>query len=180
MSGPFAFLFEPGSWRVQVEVDVQGDLRSTDRGLRRELGRRVAGLPRPSRVAATLQFDVYDEPPWGTTSTTFRNRLEGWQPSSDAPGLHNRVHVWVGGDMLPSSSPNDPVFFLNHCNVDRIWSAWQEAYPESPYLPDQTESEDLLGHRIDDEMDAQLSAPVTPRQMLDVSDFYTYDTLAVA
>ena len=26
--------------------------------------------------------------------------------------------------MAPATSPNDPVFYLNHCNVDRIWEAW--------------------------------------------------------
>ena len=41
----------------------------------------------------------------------------------DGPRLRNLVHVWVGRDMSPGSSPNDPVFFLNHCNVDR--HGWQ-------------------------------------------------------
>ena len=27
--------------------------------------------------------------------------------------------------MFLNSSPNDPIFFLNHCNVDRIWAEWQ-------------------------------------------------------
>jgi len=44
--------------------------------------------------------------------------------SARVPCVHNRVHVWVGGDMLPSSSPTDPVFYMNHCNIDRIWEAW--------------------------------------------------------
>src|SRR5262249_13417655 len=36
--------------------------------------------------------------------------LEGWSadPRFRAPWLHNAVHVWVGGDMSPSTSPNDP------------------------------------------------------------------------
>jgi hypothetical protein len=38
----------------------------------------------------------------------------------------------------------------------------------------------LLGHRIDDAMHALLSDPLTPRQMLDVEDFYTYDNLVVS
>ncbi|MCB9760993.1 MAG: tyrosinase family protein [Alphaproteobacteria bacterium] len=25
-----------------------------------------------------------------------------------------------------SASPNDPMFFLHHANVDRVWAAWQE------------------------------------------------------
>ena len=49
--------------------------------------------------------------------------------------LHNRVHVWVGGSMGPSSSPNDPVFFLHHCNIDRLWALWWSDDPKRPYLP---------------------------------------------
>jgi tyrosinase len=64
--------------------------------------------------------------------------------------------------------------------VDRIWAAWQARFPGSPYLPDQSASPSLEGHRIDDDMYALLTRPVTPRQMLDPSDFYSYDSLAVS
>jgi tyrosinase len=180
-TGPFAFdSTDPASWRVRVTANVQGQLVRTNRGLRRAFGQSVATLPTQADVAAALDLSEYDRPPWNTESQGFRNRVEGWRPLASAPGLHNRVHVWVGGDMLPSSSPNDPVFYLNHCNEDRIWAAWQDAHPNSPYLPDQTASAELDGHRIDDDMYALLTNPITPRQMLDPSDFYTYDTLQVS
>ena len=53
---------------------------------------------------------LFDRPDWDTASRGFRNRLEGWLTASAsvAPGLHNRVHVWVGGDMGPATSPNPP------------------------------------------------------------------------
>ena len=51
------------------------------------------------------------------------NALEGW---INGPQHHNRVHVWIGGSMLINTSPNDSVFFLHHCNVDRIWALWQD------------------------------------------------------
>jgi tyrosinase len=176
-TGPFAFDDSPTSWRVRLAANVQGQLVATDRGLRRAFGQSIEDLPTLGHVAGALDLSDYDAPPWSTLSAGFRNRVEGWRPLEDAPGLHNRVHVWVGGDMLPSSSPNDPVFYLNHCNEDRIWASWQDRFPDSPYLPDQDASEELLGHRIDDPMYALLSDPVTPRQMLDPSDFYTYDEL---
>lgn len=178
-SGHFAFdAADPASWRVRVEASVQGQLRATNRGLRRALGQFVPNLLQESQVKDALTLTTYDAAPWNTASEGFRNRVEGWRPAETAPGLHNRVHVWVGGDMLPSTSPNDPVFYLNHCNEDRIWAAWQ-TQPGASYVPDQTAPADLLGHRIDDSMFALLSAPVTPRQMLDITDFYTYDTLVV-
>ena len=179
-TGPFSFdPSDDDSFRVRIDVDVQGRLRAADRGLRRAFRQSVNSLPSTAELEAVLEVEPYDAPPWSTTSSGFRNRLEGWQLAAGGPGLHNRVHVWVGGDMLASSSPNDPVFYLNHCNVDRVWAAWQARHPESPYLPDQSVPSTLAGHRIDDPVYAFLSDPVTPRQMLDVADFYTYDTLSV-
>ena len=39
--------------------------------------------------------------------------------------LHNAVHIYIGGHMrdVPTAS-NDPVFFLHHANVDRMFEAW--------------------------------------------------------
>ena len=180
-TGPFAFDGgDPSSWRIRLAANVQGQLRQTNRGLSRAFGQSVPTLPTQADVAAALELDRYDEPPWNTESDGFRNQVEGWRPLEMAPGLHNRIHVWVGGDMLSSSSPNDPVFDLNHCNEDRIWAAWQDRFFDSPYRPDQNASEQLRGHRIDDDMYALLTNPVTPRQMLDPSDFYTYDSLQVS
>jgi tyrosinase len=187
-TGPFAFdKVDASSWRVLLYGDsLTGQLLKSDRSLQRAFGqtRRPTGeliaptLPRRDHVATALNLETYDAPPWNVQSPGFRNQVEGWVPANSAPSLHNRVHVWVGEDMLRSSSPNDPVFYLNHCNEDRIWAAWlQDNGPT--YVPDQTEPDVLRGHRIDDAMHAILSDPLTPRQMLDVDDFYTYDNLVV-
>ena len=41
-------------------------------------------------------------------------------------GIHNSVHVWVGGSMgsVPTASA-DPIFWMHHCNIDRLWHVWQ-------------------------------------------------------
>jgi tyrosinase len=55
------------------------------------------------------------------------------QPTYDgfaAPinGIHGGVHIWVGGTMSDASvSPADPVFWLHHANLDRLWWAWYNA-----------------------------------------------------
>lgn len=44
--------------------------------------------------------------------------------------VHGLVHVRVGGQM--SSVPFaafDPIFYLHHSNVDRLWSIWQNSHP---------------------------------------------------
>jgi hypothetical protein len=43
---------------------------------------------------------------------------------------HGIVHAAVGGqngDMTAMHSPNDPIFWLHHSNVDRLWNAWQQS-----------------------------------------------------
>ncbi len=45
-------------------------------------------------------------------------------------GPHGSVHGLTGGHM--SSVPTagfDPIFFLHHCNVDRLWWNWQQTHP---------------------------------------------------
>ncbi|MGD0192581.1 MAG: tyrosinase family protein [Rhizomicrobium sp.] len=37
---------------------------------------------------------------------------------------HNTVHNKIGGAMPKMYSPRDPIFFMHHGNIDRIWAAW--------------------------------------------------------
>ena len=39
--------------------------------------------------------------------------------------FHKAVHSVVGGWLGDSVSPADPLFFLLHANVDRVWAHWQ-------------------------------------------------------
>ena len=179
--GPFAFdPNDPNSFRVRVIGTATGGLRRTDRGLRRALGasQPLPTLPTRMQAAATVQLTPYDEPAWDTNTELFRNVLEGWMPSQLAPHLHNRVHVWIGGDMGPSTSPNDPVFYLNHCNVDRLWAAWQARHG-LPYLPRTGTSGAPPGHRSDDRVMSIFSSPPRIRELENVESVYSYDTLSI-
>jgi tyrosinase len=40
---------------------------------------------------------------------------------------HGVPHVTVGGDMANGYSPNDPLFYLHHAFVDKVWFDWQRA-----------------------------------------------------
>lgn len=47
-------------------------------------------------------------------------------------GPHDTVHVWVAGggqsDMgNPVYAALDPIFWVHHCNLDRLWSRWRAA-----------------------------------------------------
>src|SRR5581483_1666596 len=172
-NGPFT----ESEFQVKIEANSAGTLVQTNHGLRRAFGASGARtLPKRADTAAAMAQTAYDEAPWNSTSNGFRNYVEGWNPNL---GLHNRVHVWVGGDMLPSTSPNDPIFFMNHCNVDRIWEAWMQkpGGPGRAYLPDNNAPASLQGHRLGDNLSSLLSGPTTPAQMLDVTSLYVYDSL---
>ncbi|WP_408601968.1 tyrosinase family protein [Pseudomonas sp. PLMAX] len=41
---------------------------------------------------------------------------------------HNGIHVFVGGEMGSFLSPRDPIFWLHHANVDRLWRSWSELH----------------------------------------------------
>ncbi|HEY9758207.1 MAG TPA: tyrosinase family protein [Oculatellaceae cyanobacterium] len=131
-------------------------------GAKGVLQRNFAGgfphLPTQADVASTLQQQEYDAAPWSGISTTgFRNYIEGFAPNPATPNMHNRVHVWIGGSMGPSSSPNDPVFFLHHANTDRLWSLWQAANPDKTYVPT---SGARPGHNLNDEMSPWNAGPL--------------------
>lgn len=174
-TGPFS---RTSTFRVRLENGLGSQIFATNRPLRRRLGAGVGTLPRRSDVSSALTFNAYDASPWTGGATSMRNFLEGWLPNP--PATHNRVHVWIGGDMGLASSPNDPAFYLNHCNVDRYWAAWQAANPSSTFVPAPSASPNLFPHRRNDPLNSILtqSAPIIA-DMLDVSSRYTYDTLVV-
>lgn len=119
MDGPFA---RTGNrWTISVRVDGRDYLR-------RALGAGGRGLPTRAEVDAVLAMETYDMPPWNSASDGFRNHLEGWRGAN----LHNRVHVWVGGHMATGASPNDPVFWLHHAFIDKLWADWQARHPAPP------------------------------------------------
>jgi tyrosinase len=51
-------------------------------------------------------------------------------------GIHNSGHVWVGGSMSGIlTAPTDPVFWMHHAEIDRLWAEWQAANPgQNPNL----------------------------------------------
>lgn len=171
-SGPFQrFAADGRQWEVRLAQNPNtGRLERTARPLSRDLGRE-GFIPGRDAFFSALELSVYDSFPWDDrASGGFRNRLEG---------LHNFVHVWVGRDMATATSPNDPVFFLHHCNVDRLWRSWQEIHGTDLYLPAADAPEWLARHRREDRMFSFFEGTVTPETMLDADAFYVYDALEV-
>lgn len=167
-TGPFAF--STGEWTLAVL-----DPGDTNPFLTRAFGA-MGALPTQQAVDAAKSVVPYDSPPWNASSsvnTSFRNRLEGV--------IHNPGHMWVGGSMMAMSSPNDPVFWLHHCNIDRLWAEWQTENPGRMYLPPSGTPGVVAGHGLDDPMPpwADEPTPPTPRSVLNHHTLdYSYDNEA--
>jgi tyrosinase len=49
---------------------------------------------------------------------------------------HGEAHVWTGGWMqILSLAVRDPLFFMLHSNVDRLWAKWQRLYDRFGVTP---------------------------------------------
>jgi len=181
VTGPFA------GWTALI-AGAGGTLVPRPGGILRQLGSNpnfgsgpgVPSFPTTQQVDDAIgNMTVYDTSPWSRNSAnSFRNRLEGWVtklPGENGSQLHNRVHIWVGGDMGPGTSPNDPVFFLHHCNIDRLWAMWQYAHPGSAYQP---AGGGPVGHNLNNVMQHLTTPGATPAGCLDYRRTmgFIYDT----
>ncbi|KAF8638949.1 hypothetical protein AX16_010423 [Volvariella volvacea WC 439] len=115
----------------------------------------------------------------------FREDVHGFRWALEAsPHMHNQTHDWFGfyttilqDDAINGAStmPNvacstaDPMFFMHHCNIDRLWAEWQDSghfgpifYPKREdrlYLYETASSKEPIrryhypdGHNLDDQM----------------------------
>lgn len=88
----------------------------------------------PAELIGTAAMrSVYGAPTFETFASSRpagqNNTNSSWQRVTSAQGFleatpHNGVHNWIGGNMLTMASPRDPIFFLHHANIDRIWASW--------------------------------------------------------
>jgi tyrosinase len=90
----------------------------------------VTRFPGTSADLATIVGNVPNVMAQSTFSS-FTGSLEG---------VHGMVHVWVGGTMsMIPTAPADPIFWMHHCNIDRLWWQWQQGnaglYPNLPGPP---------------------------------------------
>ncbi|HSP79299.1 MAG TPA: tyrosinase family protein, partial [Myxococcaceae bacterium] len=149
LSGPF----RKDTWKIQVfPKDQETKQEITTPWLIRRRGDEaspIVPLPTTADMEECLRVETYDVTPWNKCSDraeSFRNCLEGWGTTNEDNHMHNTAHIWVGGVFMDNgmevmgsmaavdTSPNDPIFFLHHANVDRLWAEWQQRHGIS-YLP---------------------------------------------
>ena len=97
-------------------------LHSTFGGFAGGLRRNVVGpggLPSVLTIRSALDKVTYP---------SFQNAVESGSGTVPFHQLHNGLHTWFGGNSHMTStivSPFDPMFYLHHCNIDRLWAMWQ-------------------------------------------------------
>lgn len=119
-----------------------------------------AAAPAPGRVLPSLD-SVIDE----LQRATFAD-FRAMEFGSHVPG-----HTWTGGTMESTSSPLDPLFYLHHCNIDRLWAIWQRNHAGAV----QYTLDDCAGCLKIDSTFVPLNDPMvggaTPASMLDHTAF---------
>jgi len=138
---PYIYPFDPEAWSLTITVnDPPPD---TLNFFQRAFGERgdAPNLPQNDITVSG-------------TGTNFRAAIDGANNyltlRSRSEDLHNLVHRWVGGNMLRRTSPNDPVFFMHHAAIDRMWSIWQKKV--APGTPLYVQSSTAAGHKLNDSM----------------------------
>ena len=110
-----AALAMPRSPGINTGATIPSTITSSTRALARRL---YTGRP---------EFGGGDTPPGQFEGQT--GRLE------QTP--HNDIHVAVGGFMgNPDTAALDPIFWLHHCNIDRLWAVWNGQRRTNPVDPD--------------------------------------------
>ena len=165
-SGPFS---NSTTWRINVRQDSSLTLkRNIGVPAPSPLPTRATVRPQLSNPSASggLAIGIYDTTPYNDTSgpPTTAQINASWRKYLERR-LHDTVHVWIGGATsnfsdgghmtFPPVAVNDPIFFLHHCSVDRLWTIWQQVNPTLGYEP---ASGADAGHNAGDVM-SQLSDP---------------------
>jgi tyrosinase len=73
-------------------------------------------------------------------------------------------------DPMATNSVNDPIFWLVHANVDRLWWQWQQTNGVANYQP---QAGGPAGHNSNDVMQF-LPRPGTPADTFDVQNSMGY------
>jgi len=173
------FLGPSGTWNGEGFVVATGRFRSSEFPIRRDLHYRA--VPRTNRIEnlgpalqrhlhqgpdGRIDFNSLAQPSHVAVATDQREYEEFRRTLESGERLHNAGHAFVGGSMAIMSSPNDPIFWCHHANVDRIWAHWQAGrrgewerahlgkaydYADDYYKPGPVEIP-LPGHHVDHAM----------------------------
>jgi tyrosinase len=127
---------------IWVKLEGYFSARDVARGPTRnspELPDWAKGEVAPERVTAALAPKRFED--FGSTPSANHHQRAIQDALESAP--HNNIHNAVGGGfgfMSELMAPVDPIFWLHHANVDRLWDLWtrRERQAGRAAMPDDT------------------------------------------
>jgi tyrosinase len=88
-------------------------------------------------------------------------------------GLHGNVHVLIGNSQGMGSVPwaaYDPIFWMHHCNIDRLWASWNRNGGKNPTLPSFRDQQFIFADKTGKKVTG------TVKNFLDIASLgYTYE-----
>jgi peroxiredoxin/N-acetylneuraminic acid mutarotase len=82
----------------------------------------------------------------------------GFNPRMDQ-NPHFFTHIAIGGDMADFATVGgDPLFYLHHCNLDRIWESWNRLGNKNPTDPKYLKRTFAYANRYGNRIDLPVSA----------------------
>jgi tyrosinase len=151
-------------------------------------------IPIPPVNQNCMSNDLFTGTDHNTPPPGFGGPKTGFSHSGSTSGNlennpHNLVHVYVGGTAPggatyglmsdPGIAALDPIFYLHHCNIDRMWATWNNSGKTNP-----TDAKWLNGPAAQGQREFVMPIPgnnawvYTPEQMDSLSKVdYTYDSL---
>ncbi len=91
--------------------------------------------------------------------------------------VHSGPHLWIEGEMSGRASPRDPVFYLHHAFLDKLWNDWEEANGKSQFL-----RTDMIRYDGTNVINGDALPLVNPNDILKSNHlgvFYAEDKLAI-
>lgn len=85
----------------------------------------------------TNVYNALDLSPFSSSVVNFQRGTANSFEEKFETAPHNPVHNIIGNTMATMQSPRDPIFYLHHANVDRLWHAW--ALPDGRTMPPPTD-----------------------------------------
>jgi tyrosinase len=130
----------PPEFRAATTPDnVANPLRITQRRSGSNTGQIIASpgavdIVTPLSDADFTADPIGGNPGFGGPATAFNHDSSGSNVVGKLESVpHGSMHVAVGGNGGFMSRFNtaglDPVFWLHHCNIDRLWTVWQKRFP---------------------------------------------------
>lgn len=121
----------------------------------------IGALPTPEALSTVEAISDF---------LTFSNEVERGP-------VHEGAHRWTGGIMSANISPRDPVFYLHHTFIDKVWHDWQELFNSSSYI-----STSMIRYDGNYTFNGQVIPAVNPNNIVDsrtLGVFYASDQQAI-